>query len=69
MKTLPKTGKWPFLFSKSDTTGEKDFEEFYTKNEILDMEKFEDFGVIKSKLIFNDNQLNHFENIINTLKS
>ena len=61
--------QWPCYFFKSDTTGEKDFEEFYTKNEILDMEKFEDFGVIKSKLIFNNNQLNHFENIINTLKS
>jgi FlaA1/EpsC-like NDP-sugar epimerase len=41
--------KWPCLFMSSDTTGEKDFEEFYTDNEILDMEsnfdqlKLEDF--------------------------
>ena len=27
-KTLPTLGKWPCLFTASDTTGEKDFEEF-----------------------------------------
>ena len=33
--TLPAQGKWPCLFTKSDTTGEKDFEEFYTKKKTL----------------------------------
>jgi len=28
VKTLPAEGKWPCLFTSSDTTGEKDFEEF-----------------------------------------
>jgi FlaA1/EpsC-like NDP-sugar epimerase len=69
IKTLPGIGKWPCLLSNSDTTGEKDFEEFYTDKENLDMERFENFGVIKSELIFNNNQLNHFENTINILKS
>jgi len=32
--------KWPCLFTASDTTGEKDFEEFYTEAETLDMERF-----------------------------
>lgn len=32
--SLPQQGKWPCLFSDSDTTGEKDFEEFFTQNEI-----------------------------------
>ena len=36
-----KTTNWPCLFTKSDTSGEKDFEEFFTENENLDMNKFE----------------------------
>ena len=39
IKSLPKEGKWPCLFTKSDTTGEKDFEEFYTSDETLDLDK------------------------------
>jgi FlaA1/EpsC-like NDP-sugar epimerase len=39
-KTLPEKGKWPCLFTMSDTTGEKDFEEFYTEEEILDLNRF-----------------------------
>lgn len=32
IKTLPNEKKWPCLFSKSDTTGEKDFEELDRKS-------------------------------------
>lgn len=42
--------KWPCLFTASDTTGEKDFEEFFTENEELDFLTFKDFGVIKNKV-------------------
>ena len=41
--------KWPCYFFKSDTTGEKDFEEFFTDNEDLDMERFETVGVIRNQ--------------------
>ena len=68
VKTLPEQGKWPCLFTKSDTTGEKDFEEFYTNEERLDMDKFKNIGVIKNKLDYDVNKLNNFENIINELK-
>ena len=68
VKTLPDQGKWPCLFTKSDTTGEKDFEEFYTNEERLDMDKFKDIGVIKNKLDYDVNKLNNFEDIINELK-
>lgn len=61
--------KWPCLFTKSDTTGEKDFEEFYTENESLDMDRFENLGVIKNELDFNENALQLFENAISGLKS
>ena len=49
VKTLPAQGKWPCLFTSSDTTGEKDFEEFFTDKEILDMAHFENLGVIKNE--------------------
>ena len=50
VKTLPSEGKWPCLFSGSDTTGEKDFEEFFTENETLDMRRFQKLGIIKNEL-------------------
>ncbi len=66
---LPKEKKWPCLFSKSDTTGEKDFEEFFTNTEKLELNRFENLGIIKNELINNDNLLIHFENSINKLKT
>ena len=68
-KTLPKEGKYPCLFTKSDTTGEKDFEEFFTKNETLDMDKFINIGIIKNELDFDEEKLNSFENRIKELKN
>jgi FlaA1/EpsC-like NDP-sugar epimerase len=51
---------WPCLFTSSDTTGEKDFEEFFTDNETLDMERFENLGVIKNEISYNEDALNNF---------
>ena len=48
VKTLPEKNKWPCLFTDSDTTGEKDFEEFFTDNETLDMDRFNNLGIIKN---------------------
>lgn len=67
-KTLPQQGKWPCLFTSSDTTGEKDFEEFFTDNETLDMNRFEKLGVIKNEAKFNNELLNNFEETIRGLK-
>ena len=39
---------YPVYFFDSDTSGEKSFEEFYTKGEDLDMERFPNLGVIKN---------------------
>jgi FlaA1/EpsC-like NDP-sugar epimerase len=69
IKTLPGQGKWPCLFTKSDTTGEKDFEEFYTDKEILDIDRFENLGVIKNKPEYNEAQLDSFEGAMGQLKS
>lgn len=68
MATLPQEGKWPCLFTKSDTTGEKDFEEFYTDNEVLDMDRFVNLGVIKNESQSKDAQLDYFTTAINSMK-
>lgn len=67
-KILPNEGKWPCLFTSSDTTGEKDFEEFYTDKEILDMDKFENLGIIKNDPEYNENALNLFTKKISEFK-
>ena len=69
IETLPQEGKWPCLFTSSDTTGEKDFEEFFTDKETLDMERFENLGVIKNELNIEEDKLNLFETKINALKT
>ncbi|OHD97513.1 MAG: UDP-N-acetylglucosamine 4,6-dehydratase [Sulfurimonas sp. RIFCSPLOWO2_12_FULL_36_74] len=68
-KTLPKDGKWPCLFTASDTTGEKDFEEFFTDKETLNMTKFENLGIIKNEAIYDEEKLNNFEKTIKAFKS
>lgn len=68
-KTLPKDGKWPCLFTASDTTGEKDFEEFFTDKEILDMQSFENLGVIKNEAVFDEEKLNSFKKTIQNYKN
>ena len=68
MYSLPQQKKWPCLFTKSDTTGEKDFEEFFTDQEVLDMDRFTNLGIIKNELEFDSEKLNHFETTIQSLK-
>jgi FlaA1/EpsC-like NDP-sugar epimerase len=65
---LIKQKKWPCYFFKSDTTGEKDFEEFYTVDETLDMKRFSSVGVIKNEPIFEEEKLSYFEKRINEIK-
>ena len=68
VKTLPQEGKWPCYFFSSDTTGEKDFEEFYTTNEILDLDRFDNLGIIKNEPIFDEDLLNDFSSKIKQFK-
>ncbi len=60
--------QWPCYFFTSDTTGEKDFEEFFTDNEDLDMNRFETVGIIKNHPNFDENKLENFMNGINALR-
>lgn len=66
---LIKQKKWPCYFFKSDTTGEKDFEEFYTGNESLDMKRFSSVGVIKNEPVFEEEKLSYFEKRIKKIKN
>ena len=59
--------QWPCYYFKSDTTGEKDFEEFFTINEDLDMNSFSSIGVIRNEPNFDDDKLEDFMSGINAL--
>ena len=69
VQSLPVQGKWPCLFADSDTTGEKDFEEFFTDKEVLDMARFENLGIIKNEPSYQNDLLNHFEQTIAAMKT
>jgi UDP-N-acetylglucosamine 4,6-dehydratase len=60
---------WPCYFFDSDTTGEKDLEEFYTDREELDDERFENIGIIKNKPLFDSARLDSFSARITALKN
>ena len=61
--------RWPCYFFKSDTSGEKDFEEFFTDNEILDMDRFRNLGVIKNEANFRSVMLDNFLEVIYELRA
>ena len=61
--------QWPCYFFKSDTTGEKDFEEFFTEKEVLDMERFSNIGIIKNAPVYDAAQLEHFLSSIDAIRS
>jgi len=62
--TLPKKGEWPCLFTQSDTTGEKDFEEFFTENEIIDLDRFQNLGIVKNEALYDQKLIQHFSDTI-----
>ena len=67
---LISNNKWPLYFFNTDTTGEKNFEEFYTITEKLDMDRYNSIGIIKTDLIDNYLQIEKFietyEEILNS---
>lgn len=65
---LAPRNKWPCYFFASDTTGEKDFEEFYTDAELVDWERFANVGVVKNDVGWDEPTLDRFEQTIRTLR-
>ncbi len=66
---LPDEGKYACYFSESDTTGEKEYEEFFTENEEINLDRFRDIGIVKLKLDINEEKLESFERTIKHLKT
>jgi FlaA1/EpsC-like NDP-sugar epimerase len=56
--------KWPVYFFASDTTGEKDFEEFFMEGEALDLVRFASVGVILNGPGFDTAKVETFERAI-----
>jgi hypothetical protein len=65
---LAAVNKWPCYFFASDTTGEKDFEEFFTRDEVLDLDRFESLGIIKNDPIFEQRKILLFTQQIQSFK-
>lgn len=60
--------KWPCYFFKSDTTGEKDFEEFFTDREDLDLTCFHSVGVIRNRPMFDAAALERFKDNVAAIR-
>ncbi len=60
--------QWPVYFFASDTTGEKAYEEFFMGDEKLDLETFQEIGVIKNQADFDSGALEQFERKISEIK-
>jgi hypothetical protein len=69
IEVLPKERKWPCFFAASDTTGEKEFEEFYIENETLELERYKSIGIITNTLDYDSEKIQFFSSSINNLKS
>jgi FlaA1/EpsC-like NDP-sugar epimerase len=69
VEELAKIGKWPCYFFKSDTTGEKEFEEFTAEGDTLDMGRFKSVGVIKNEFISAESKLERFSEEIARMRS
>lgn len=61
--------QWPVYFFASDTTGEKDFEEFFTDAETLDMERFNSIGVILNERDYDEDKLDYFSSELTRLRA
>ena len=63
--------KYPIYFFKTDTSGEKTYEEFYTEDEDYEIDTYDSLGFIKTpdiKISFEDVEYD-FENVFNNLNS
>lgn len=61
--------RWPCYFSASDTSGEKDFEEFFTAGEDLDLDRFAGIGVIRQQPDFEGARLDAFSTGVQSLRA
>ncbi len=60
MAEASSNGQWPVYFFKSDTSGEKMFEEFYTDTEQVEWDRFHDLGVVRLPHTQDEKNLSEF---------
>ena len=65
---LGQTNQWPCYFAPSDTTGEKEYEEFYTLDEDVDLNRFKSLGVVRNEITIIHKKLSFFLKTIDHLK-
>ncbi len=65
---LSKENKWPCAFFPSNTTGEKDYEEFFVAGEQVDMDRFKTLGIVKNSTDSDDKKLSMFLDEIDKMK-
>ena len=58
---------YPVVYFKSDTTGEKAFEEFYVPGEKIDMQRFQVLGVVEQMVRHNMADVNAFFEKLETI--
>jgi FlaA1/EpsC-like NDP-sugar epimerase len=52
--------RWPCYFFRTETTGEKEVEEFHTKDQAVDWSRFEDIGVVANDVQWDAATLDRF---------
>lgn len=55
----PSVKEYPVYFFKTDTSGEKSYEEFFTKNDSVDLESFRALGKVTNSQIPKKNEVNN----------
>jgi len=69
MKTADLSVEWPCFFSRSDTTGEKNAEEFFTENEKVNSASYRGVSIIENTLHYDEKKLNAFLQNITSMRS
>lgn len=64
---LLKEKKYPVHLFQTDTSGEKLYEEFYTDDEIIVLDKYDSLGVINKKGSFNNTEFNQISKDLKSL--
>ncbi|MGK5090376.1 polysaccharide biosynthesis protein [Deltaproteobacteria bacterium TL4] len=59
--------EWPCYFSKSDTSGEKLFEEFYRDEDLVELNKYQNVGVIHDKKL-NKHEIKKLRTALNSFE-
>jgi nucleoside-diphosphate-sugar epimerase len=68
VEELRRKRQWPVYFFESDTTGEKDIEEFYMPGEALDLGRYKAVGVVRNGPAFDAERIEGFEASVSAMR-